>query len=494
MKNLIHGTLSAIAITSLMACSGGGADKSKSSSTGWSYNDRNWGGFEAVDYRGQETGPGLVFLEGGRLTLGSSEFDATWERNNFERTVSIPSFYMDETEVRNVDYCEYLWWIQRVFSADNPEVYRKNLPDTLCWRDKLAFNEPMVKYYLRHPAYAYYPVVGVNWIQASAFAAWRGDRVNESIMVKKGFVKLNAKDEVNENNFNTEAYLNGQVSHLKEKRKMRDLSPGAGNKNATRNVRIEDGVFLPEYRLPTEAEWEYASYGYRSQTFNENIDNKKIYPWQGLSARNTYTERDKGKFMDNFKRGRGDNAGVAGKLNDRAFISQNVKPMTSQERAFIFPNDFGLFHMGGNVAEWVMDVYRPMSMEDFSDFNSFRGNTFQTQTRDEDYNMLDKDSLGRTVYRNVTAEENVNRRNYRVSDNIGFKDELNYQGGDQTYEYQVNSLINNQVHVYKGGSWNDRAYWMSPATRRWLDQEQSLAWLGFRCAMVRVGDPVQAKK
>jgi hypothetical protein len=135
-----------------------------------------------------------------------------------------------------------------------------------------------------------------------------------------------------------------------------------------------------------------------------------------------------------------------------------------------------------------MDVYRPMSLEDFTDFNAFRGNVYSTKLLNTDGEIEEKDSLGRIRYREVTTAENVNRRNYKVADNIGFKDELNYQGGDQTYEYAVNSLINNKVRVYKGGSWNDRAYWMAPGTRRWLDEDQSLAWLGFRCAMIRVGE------
>ncbi|MBI3232583.1 MAG: SUMF1/EgtB/PvdO family nonheme iron enzyme [Bacteroidetes bacterium] len=486
MKKTILSSVAGFAIISLVACSGG-ADKSQSGSTGWKYNNKDWGGFEAVNYKGQPTGPGLVFVEGGRVTLGSSEFDATYERNNFERTVTIPSFYMDETEVRNIDYREYLYWLNRVFGSDNPLVFLKNLPDTLCWRDKLAYNEPMVKYYFRHPAYDNYPVVGVNWIQAASFADWRGDRVNEAILINQGYIKANPKNEQASENFNTEAYLAGQVSHLKKQRQKPDLSPTA-SKGGKRDIKIEDGVFLPEYRLPTEAEWEYAAYAYRSQSFNENIDNKKIYPWQGLTTRNTYTDRDKGRFMDNFKRGRGDNAGVSGRLNDGGFITCKVKPETSKDKQSIFPNDFGLYHMGANVAEWVMDVYRPMSLEDFTDFNSFRGNVYQTKLLNTDGEIEEKDSLGRIRYREVTAAENVNRRNYKVADNIGFKDELNYQGGDQGYEYSVNSLINNKVRVYKGGSWNDRAYWMAPGTRRWLDEEQSLAWLGFRCAMIRVGE------
>ena len=69
---------------------------------------------------------------------------------------------MDETEVTNFMYLEYLYWLERVYSADYPEVYRKALPDTLVWRSKLGYNEPYVEFYLRHPAYRDYPVVGVK--------------------------------------------------------------------------------------------------------------------------------------------------------------------------------------------------------------------------------------------------------------------------------------------------------------------------------------------
>ena len=64
----------------------------------------------------------------------------------------------------NLDYLEYLYWLNRVYGTDYPGVYRKALPDTLVWRDKLAYNEPLVEYYFRHPAYRNYPVVGVTWV------------------------------------------------------------------------------------------------------------------------------------------------------------------------------------------------------------------------------------------------------------------------------------------------------------------------------------------
>jgi len=78
--------------------------------------------------------------------------------NNVPKKVTVSSFYLDETEVRNVDYLEYLFWIKRVYNSSYPEVYKKSLPDTLVWRDKLGYNEPFVTNYLRHPAYINYPV------------------------------------------------------------------------------------------------------------------------------------------------------------------------------------------------------------------------------------------------------------------------------------------------------------------------------------------------
>ena len=96
------------------------------------------------------------------------------------------------------------------------------------------------------------------------------------------------------------------------------------------------------------------------------------------------------------------------------------------------------------------------------------------------------------IYIDVTEEDNAKRRNYKKSDNIGYKDELAYPDIDQKYEYGATSLIDNAARVYKGGSWNDRAYWLSPGNRRYLDQEQSTSTIGFRCVMDRLGS--QTKK
>jgi hypothetical protein len=198
-------------------------------------------------------------------------------------------------------------------------------------------------------------------------------------------------------------------------------------------------------------------------------------------------------MLANFKRGRGDMMGVAGKLNDNASITAPVYSY--------LPNDFGLYNMAGNVSEWVMDVYRPLSHEDVSDFNSFRGNVFQTQLRDEEGAIAEKDSLGRVTNRNVTDEEASTRRNYKKADNIGYldgDDELDEDGNGLGSKYMSgkSTMIDDKARVVKGGSWKDLAYYLTPGTRRFLDENQQTDWLGFRCAMARVGSPtgITAKK
>jgi len=208
----------------------------------------------------------------------------------------------------------------------------------------------------------------------------------------------------------------------------------------------------------------------------------------------------KGEMMANYKRGRGDNMGTAGKLNDNADITAEVNTY--------WPNDYGLYNMAGNVNEWVMDVYRPLSPEDVSDFRAFRGNVYKTVVRNDDGTVAEKDSLGRVKYRNVTEAESEGRRNYRKADNINFLDgdresSTSYaSGGDDEggapeegedavmYDFGATSMVNNRSRVYKGGSWKDRAYYLSPGVRRYLDERLSTDDIGFRCAMTRVGSPV----
>ena len=123
-----------------------GCQKERSTTTGWNQNDPKNGGSEVAPWDGQETGPGLVFIEGGTFTMGRVEQDVRHDWDNIPRTATVSSFYMDETEVTNVDYREYLFWISRVFYASYPEVYKRALPDTLVWRSKLGFMSHMLSF------------------------------------------------------------------------------------------------------------------------------------------------------------------------------------------------------------------------------------------------------------------------------------------------------------------------------------------------------------
>tara|TARA_B110001450_G_scaffold39191_1_gene35012 strand:+ start:410 stop:2047 length:1638 start_codon:yes stop_codon:yes gene_type:complete len=225
-------------------------------------------------------------------------------------------------------------------------------PDTTVWLSDFgySYNDPMHESYFHHDAFTDHPVVGVTWKQAKAFCAWR-------TMYKNGFQKT--------------------------------------KKNKS---------LVPKFRLPTEAEWEYAARGGLQGA---------MFPWGG-----PYTKNDRGCFMANFKPMRGDYA------VDQALYTVEGDAYDA--------NDFGLFNMSGNVAEWVNSSYEP----DAYDFSSSMNPNVN--------NPANKKKITRGgSWKDVKYYLQVSSRNYEYEDIprsfIGFRTVHDYLGDDLTANAQTNS-------------------------------------------------------
>ena len=531
MKNVSKYLLIVAVVMSAMSCNKRELNTRVSNTTGWNYFDQKTTNFEANEGVGNVNPVGMVPIQGGSFTVGEKDEFITAPRNNETRTLTVSSFYMDKYEVTNLNWNEYLHWMEIVFGDIAPELVDKARPDHKVWREDMAYNDPYEDNYFEHPAFSFYPIVGVSWDQAMAYCQWRTDRVNEMALVNAGAMAIpdfpylleewdeEGAEEWNQENpgyelvamereiegenpgetetetyyrlpfeyirdkfvFNTEKYLMDD-SYQPEpgRRPKQDLFHGTDRK-----ATIADGIFVTGYRLPLEAEWVFAAYAPVAGEDGLTIEGK-VYPWSGYHPRDM-SKKNLGMMQANFVRGRGDMMGVSGALNDRYVITNPVDAFE--------PNDFGLYNMAGNVNEWVMDVYRETTFQEFTEYNSYRGNIFSHAVLDEE-GKYTIDSIGcvKITWGKEDDKRDVLDGDFASLINTDYPLDTAGVANLENYKPDPTDILAPKItknsRVYKGGSWADRIFWLNPATRRYLDQDKCSSKIGFRCAMSTLGDQI----
>mgnify|MGYP003838934991 CR=1 FL=1 len=263
---------------------------------------------------------GMTRIQGGTFAMGVNQEDVIGDWNNRLRRVTVSSFYLDQKEVSNKNYKDYLHWLEKVYMPTNQDsIVNQARPDTLVWRSELAYNEPMVEAYFRHPSFNDYPVVGISWDQANEYCKWRTDRANEKLLTKLGYIdaKNDANKPLGANNFNKEAYLTDEYN-VAPTNKISNKKAKKGEDAPKLKISFEDGVMTADYRLPTEAEWEYACRAGRKSDYCFGNDRSELGDyawWEANSDAHSHS--------------------VGGRQ----------------------PNAWGFYDMHGNVWEWCSDWY-----------------------------------------------------------------------------------------------------------------------------------------
>jgi gliding motility-associated lipoprotein GldJ len=547
MKNFLKITFVVVATLFFVSCNR--SSSGKSSLTGLSFNDPKNGNYvRGASYKGQTPPLGMVGVEGGSFTMGQVQDDVMFDWNTTPKKIHVRSFFMDEAEVSNAEYFLYVQYTKDVFPPSEEKykhIYNSVLPDTLVWRKSLGNTELLTENYFRHPAYADYPVVGVSWLQANEYCKWRTNAVNLKTLIDKGHIKNIFEADTTRNFFDTDVFLTDATQMfagdttiykrgVKQRRAKGQAKPGKDAFQG-RKITTADGILQTKFRLPTEAEWEFAAKANVENREYNIIRGRKKYAWNGKYSRSK-SKRYRGDQLANFKQGKGDYSGLSGWSSDGSDIPNKIKSYP--------PNAFGLYDMSGNVAEWVSDVYRPIIDSDANDFNYFRGNVFNKKKINEEgkvvfvgsedaaikYDTLENGKIipldlpGTIKYVPIASEDAALRRNFTKAMNADINDgDINSSrdfGKDKMEQSMYNSpkrpefvkdpetgitkveydtdkrttLISDNTRVYKGGAWSDREYWLDPAQRRYLPEYMATNYIGFRCVSDKLGPMTSQKR
>jgi len=530
MKKLIKRTVLALLLVLVSSCSK--STSTNSTLTGIPFNNARFGNYiKGTGFKTKEIPLGMVAIEGGAFTMGQVQDDIMFDWNTTPKKIHVRSFYMDETEVTNSEYFLYLQYIKDVFPPSEEKykhIFKSVLPDTLVWRKSLGNTDLLSENYLRHPAFSDYPVVGVSWLQANQYCKWRTDAVNLKKLIDKGYLSNIFQNDTIRNFFDTEVFLadsdllfDGDTTVYKRGIRTRGAVKGTRSSFQGRKITQADGILQQKFRLPTEAEWEFAAKANIENREYNTIRGRKKYAWDGKYSRET-KKRYRGDQLANFKQGKGNYSGISGWSSDGSDIPIRVKSYP--------PNAFGLYDMSGNVSEWVADIYRQNIDNEANDFNYFRGNIYTQKMIDKegkvvivgssaeapvDYETLPNGKInpkqlpGSIKYAPISKKDIGIRTNFNVSDNSDIGDgDLNssrfYEDDEDEYtsrpamynspdhnipedDQKRTTLISNKTRVYKGGSWTDREYWLDPAQRRYLPQYMATNDIGFRCVTDMLG-------